>query len=564
MKMKRLISFVIVLLLMCGMPVSAFADTWYVDDGSITVIATESGQTVSQGETIINDDAPVITQSNSSTPTTNTVTINAAENATANVTIQDVNINTGSRGGSAIRTAGAGNVVIELDGTNTVQSSGAYAGVQKTNFGNLTIADENGTDGSLKATGGNHGAGIGGGPAVGSNGSDITISGGTIEAIGGDNGAGIGGGGGGFGSNITISGSAEVTAKGGESGAGIGGGAGNIGYNITISGGTIEAIGGDNGAGIGGGGGGFGSNITISGSAEVTAKGGESGAGIGGGASNLGTNITISGGNVEASGGASASGIGGGAGGTGSIITITGSAEVTAKGGTSGAGIGGGRQNTGIDITVSGDAQVKAQGGCDRVYPSVHFGSGAAIGEGGNDDPDNNAGAEVDPNTDALTTNGKIEYYSPGANMENDNPIKTVTGTVPPQNEEKPPVDEEKPDRPSQSAEAVYSEPLYRVIDQDGKDIPYKAEQSRGVLTITVDADFASLTGSLGGINALKEQGIDTIVFVTKGASSTFALSDLLAQGSTGDSYTLNHNGDTVSFTLGEAKTDINEILAQP
>ena len=505
MKMKRLISFVIVLLLMCGMPVSAFADTWYVDDGSITVIATESGQTVSQGETIINDDAPVITQSNSSTPTTNTVTINAAENATANVTIQDVNINTGSRGGAAIQTAGAGNVVIELDGTNTVQSSGAYAGVQKTNFGNLTIADENGTDGSLKATGGNHGAGIGGGPAVGSNGSDITISGGTIEAIGGDNGAGIGGGGGGFGSNITISGSAEVTAKGGESGAGIGGGAGN-----------------------------------------------------------LGTNITISGGNVEASGGASASGIGGGAGGTGSIITITGSAEVTAKGGTSGAGIGGGRQNTGIDITVSGDAQVKAQGGCDRVYPSVHFGSGAAIGEGGKDDPDNNAGAEVDPNTDALTTNGKIEYYSPGANMENDNPIKTVTGTVPPQNEEKPPVDEEKPDRPSQSAEAVYSEPLYRVIDQDGKDIPYKAEQSRGVLTITVDADFASLTGSLGGINALKEQGIDTIVFVTKGASSTFALSDLLAQGSTGDSYTLNHNGDTVSFTLGEAKTDINEILAQP
>ena len=148
--------------------------------------------------------------------------------------------------------------------------------------------------------------------------------------------------------------------------------------------------------------------------------------------------------------------------------------------------------------------------------------------------------------------------------MENDNPIKTVTGTVPPQNEEKPPVDEEKPDRPPQSAEAVYSEPLYRVIDQDGKDIPYKAEQSRGVLTITVDADFASLTGSLGGINALKEQGIDTIVFVTKGASSTFALSDLLAQGSTGDSYTLNHNGDTVSFTLGEAKTDINEILAQP
>ena len=106
--------------------------------------------------------------------------------------------------------------------------------------------------------------------------------------------------------------------------------------------------------------------------------------------------------------------------------------------------------------------------------------------------------------------------------------------------------------------------PLYRVIDQNGEDIPHKAERKDGVLTVTVDADFASLTGSLGGINALKEQGIDTIVFITNGASSAFALSDLLAQGSTGDIYTLNHNGDTVSFTLGEAKTDINEILAQP
>ena len=85
-----------------------------------------------------------------------------------------------------------------------------------------------------------------------------------------------------------------------------------------------------------------------------------------------------------------------------------------------------------------------------------------------------------------------------------------------------------------------------------------------GVLTVSVEADFASLTGTLGGINALKEQGIDTIVFVTKGASSAFALSDLLAQGSTGDSFTLTHDGGAVSFTLGEAKTDVSDILAQP
>ena len=93
MKTKRFVSTLLALLLVCGLPVSAFADTWYVDDGNITVNATDSGQTVTQGTNVdVPDSAPVITQSNSSTPTTNTVTITATENATANVTIQDVNI----------------------------------------------------------------------------------------------------------------------------------------------------------------------------------------------------------------------------------------------------------------------------------------------------------------------------------------------------------------------------------------------------------------------------------------------------------------------------------------
>ena len=110
------------------------------------------------------------------------------------------------------------------------------------------------------------------------------------------------------------------------------------------------------------------------------------------------------------------------------------------------------------------------------------------------------------------------------------------------------------------AADTVYSDPLYRVIDQNGEDIPHKAERKDGVLTVTVDADFASLTGSLGCINAMIEQGIDTIVFVTNGASSAFALSDLLAQGSTGDSYTLIHDGDAVSFTLSSG-ADLGNIL---
>lgn len=259
--------------------------------------------------------------------------------------------------------------------------------------------------------------------------------------------------------------------------------------------------------------------------------------------------------------------------GSGSDITITGSAKVTATGGDKASGIGGGYiryQNTnngGSNITVSEDAQVKVQGGVRDYRSGSYDGAGAAIGNGGTWEQD---GAEVSPNTDVLTTNGKIEYYAPGANMGTEVPYKTVTGTyVPPQDEEKPPVDEEKPDQPSQSAEesaaeAVYAAPLYRVINQDGKDILHQDARKDGVLTITVDADFASLTGKLGGIQTLKAQGVDTIVFVTNGATSTFALADLLSQGNTGDSYTLTHDGAAVSFTLGAGKTDISDILAKP
>ena len=518
---KRIISLAIALLLVCGMPVSAFADTWYVDDGNITVNATESGQTVSQGETTTPDDAPVITQHDSSISTTNTVTINAAENAEANVTLSGVNIYPGDTEGFGIQTTGAGDVFIELDGTNKVVSGDKNAALEKNNDGNLTIADSKG-DGSLTAIGTTGGAGIGG--AAGKSADNITITGGNVKATGIYFGAGIGGGNGGDGSNITITDSAEVTAKGG-----------------------------DHGAGIGGGNGGEGSNITISGSAEVTATGGNHGAGIGGGNGDSGSHITISGGTVAATGGNFGAGIGGGYRGSGSDITISGSAEVDAKGGESGAGIGGGYNGSGSNITITEDAQVKAQGGINNNS----YATGAAIGNGGKDN--DVIGDEVEPNTDKLTPNGKIEYYAPGANMETADPVRTVIGSyVPPQ-------DEEKPDQPSQSAEesaedTVYSDPLYRVIDQNGEDIPHKAERKDGVLTVTVDAYFAGLTGSLGGINALKEQGIDTIVFITNGASSAFALSDLLAQGSTGDSYTLTHDGDTVSFML-DSGADLGNIL---
>ena len=619
MKTKHLISAVLALLLACSLPVTALAAEYDLAEGSVTVIATESGQTVTHGSNAaVPDDAPVIIQSNSETPTANTVTIKAEENATANVTLDGVNIDTRGTHKAAVEIQGEGDVVIELDGSNTVQSGWERAGVEKntrdpwgtnpgSGNGNLTITDENETHGSLKATGGSLGAGIGGGHDR-------------------------------SGSNITITGNAEVTAQGGYSAAGIGGGDDNDGRNITISGNAeVIAIGGDLGAGIGGGSAcGDGSYITIEGNAKVTAKGGDYAAGIGGGESCDGSNITI-----------------------------TGSAEVTATGGSMGAGIGGGAWCTGSEnITVSGDAQVKAQGGVETNNPAT----GAAIGDGAQYNSDI-PGREETPNTDALNE-GWIAAYAPGTeNMDtavpnsltykDDNGYLTTSSNAVPFTKQKPTCTEDGyragftvgntqvggetlpatghnvpngytpqndatcttlgtmkgycpncqttvtiPDPNSEYAphsftnyisnpDATYDHdgtktarcdfcdatdtipdpgsklvwataPLYRVIDQDGKDIPHKAERKDGVLTVTVDADFASLTGSLGGINALKEQGIETIVFITNGASSAFALSDLLAQGSTGDIYTLNHNGDTVSFTLGEAKTDINEILAQP
>ena len=97
----------------------------------------------------------------------------------------------------------------------------------------------------------------------------------------------------------------------------------------------------------------------------------------------------------------------------------------------------------------------------------------------------------------------------------------------------------------------------YWVCDPEGQSIPYQAQQKDGVLTVTVQADTASLRGTTGSLRQLKAQGITEIRFVTKGVQSAFTLSDLLASGT--GSFTLTHDGDKVTFTLGD--TDISGIL---
>ena len=196
---------------------------------------------------------------------------------------------------------------------------------------------------------------------------------GSLTATGGNNAAGIGGGFQGNGENITITGG-TVNATGGFSAAGIGGGREGKGENITITGGTVNATGTD-GAGIGGGNGGVGKNITITGG-TVTAAGGFGNAGIGGGNGSDGENITITGGSVTATGGEFAAGIGGSNGGSGNNITITGGTVNTTGGDNGGAGIGGGAEGGGgNNITIKGGT-VTATGGGYRGN------SGAGIGGG--------------------------------------------------------------------------------------------------------------------------------------------------------------------------------------
>ena len=507
MKGKKILSTLLALLLLANLPVSALAADWDIGNGDITVNAGSGGQTVTQGSQVdIPDSAPVITGSS----TENTVTINADKDQTASVTLSGVNIDVSSAVRAAVSTNGEGNVSIELDGDSTLKSGLNHAGLEKNNGGSLTIADED-KNGKLTAEGGGYGAGIGGGNR--GTGSDITISGGEVNATGGAYGAGIGGGNRGTGSNITISGG-EVEATGGRWSAGIGGGQGGSGNNITISGGKVNATGGYAGAGIGGGENGDGSDIIIS-SGEVKATGGSYGAGIGGGCGDSGSDITISGG------------------------------EVKATGGENGAGIGGGCYRDGNNITVSGDAKLKVQGGVEDDTD----GAGAGIGNGGSSAYGSQIpGAEVEPDTSGLTT-GRIEYYAPGADMETDKPTSTTVGAS---------SQPEKPTDPGADA------PLYRVTDKDGKDIAHKAERKDGVLTVTVDADFAILTGKLSSINTLKRQGIEKIVFVTNKAASTFQAADLLEKGASGDEYRLTHDGATVTFVVSEKNTDVSGILIQP
>ena len=559
-------------------------------------------------------------------PTSVITLINNFANTVLNLTLRDVKIDVSDTGRenhagkAALSVQGKGNVEIELDGKNELKSGYYRAGLEKTSAGTLTLKDnKEAGSGSLNAEGGALSAGIGGSynDYSANNGTkNIIITGSTVTATGGDGGAGIGGGNGGAAENITITGStvtatgggsvlgfggagiggggdgrnsdsngknititgSTVTAKGGNGSAGIGGGVAGIGEAITITGSTVTATGGIGAAGIGGGIGGSGKAITITGG-RVTATGNSGGAGIGGGERCDGENITITGSTVTATGDRGGAGIGGGAGesnrGNGNNITITGSTvtaisngcgqrgngggagigggcnrngshitinggTVTAEGGDHGAGIGGGAKGSGSNVTVSGAAQVTAIAGKGDRWD----GAGATIGSGGSTkNPDGTftpgSGQEIQANISGLIT-GWIHHiiYDP-ALVSEDNPDGILKEWWEP---ERPQPNPEDPNAPAEeSNEVSLGTPGLHVETLEGDPLPFDARQQGSTLRVTSDTLAARLHGTRQALEALREQGVEQIQFVTTLKTTTLSVEDLLAEG--GSWFALEHDG---------------------
>ena len=466
------------------------------------------------------------------------------------------------------------------------------------------------TGGGVNAIGGLAAAGIGGG--IGGNGSNITISGGKVGATNGLNGAGIGGGQHGSGSNITISGG-EVNAIGGKNGAGIGGGHTGDGSDIIISGGEVSASGGVNGAGIGGGLRSKGNDITVSGDTKLKVRGGVeddidgAGAGIGDGGSNA-DGSRIPGAEVEPD--ICALNPGGKieyyaprssmsetpnktvTNPTGDFVwdsgTVTTPATCTGKGVRTYTCTSSSHTKTedipALNHSFAGQAYVSDNNAtCEqdgtKTAKCVRYGTGDCTETDTVTDTGSKLGHffEVEDyvsNNDATceqdgTKTAKCVRYGTGDCMETD----TVTDTdsklghlfedYVSNNDATYAHDGTKTAKcvrydqcgethtmPDEGSRLI-APPLYRVTDKDGRDIAYTAEQKGGVLTVTVDADFAVLTGRLSGMTALRAQGVEKIIFVTNGAKTAVKLSTIISKLTANGVFCLTHDGKAATFTLG-------------
>ena len=598
---QRAAALVLTAAMLTTLTVPAFAGTWYIEDGDITISAGESGNNVTQNkETTVNDHDTIITNREEGA-SSHTVTIDAKDkDDKVEVTLKDVNIDASSRSEAAVSVTGKGDTTIELDGDNELKSGAGHAGLEhnKTDTsGELTIQDKD-NNGSLEAAGGFKGAGIG---SAGSNDAQVKITGGNITATSDDWGAGIGSGSYGTGT-VEITGG-EINATGGYLGAGIGGGCNGSG-NVTISGGTITAAGSDGAAGIGGGyyngatvtitgdaviknasstkygagiGGGNGSdgNVTISGNAKIeNATGGYGAAGIGGGA--FSSPDKIGNGNVvikdnakidNVQGGAYGAGIGGGIYGL-SNVTIEGNTKVNATGGAGGAAIGGGAgaennsDNNGNQITIksneNGSPTINAVGGGTDEGEKIVIG-GAGIGAGCESDADADITLEGKVTITATAGKDNVAIGANGIEQEFSGLAEgsSITRYDPEGNDITLPTDP-VPAVPSSSgggsADASVQESVFPglvVTDKDGQRISYTSIRGNNVLSLRVGRFTASLRASLATLRQLRAEGIDTITFQTILCSTTLSVDELLAMGGEDTEVVLTHHIRSSMLTVG-------------
>lgn len=618
---RRLFALALALLLAVSLPVSALAATWYLEDGDITIRATESGQTVSQGDKHdVKDDDTTITQRNSETATDKTIKIETTGGATADVTIENVNI---SSGGDAID-VGSSSANITLKGKNklfsesksalhvssgdvTIDGGGSLkAGIQddiedsynhNAKIGSHEDEDMSGTihitgdatvttdDNAAQVCGGD-GAGIGSGEDGNMSGTIIIDGKAHVEASSNDRGAGIGSGDdGSVSGEIIIGGSAHVSAIGAENSAGIGtGDDGDFTGSITIDGNanvTAKAGGDHNGydgSGIGtGDDGDFAGTVTIGGNATVVAAGSDEGCGIGSsdGEDMNGTIIIRDNAKVTAYGGKNGAAIGAEDGGdlTGKIIivgnAIVNTGVVDDEGNILPDSIGyiGDGQETNHDsanghYVIGSDVTINGISGSDiealKQYVNMRLNS--------NGEPENLTKLEIRSENGEFTVDasgeGKVEKILYGGSET----VPTAPGTYPVTcvvrlgNGTTLEFQIGTFIVPEPPAEAAQPAPVYHVTDKDGNQIPYTAAREGGVLTIRADAAYARLTLTADEAQALTAQSVEKVVFITTSATSAFRPADLTAYASEAP-FVLTHDGETVTFTAGE--TDLASLLLQ-
>ena len=487
---QRAAAFALTAAMLITLAAPAFAKTWHIEDGDITVKAgdTKGTNKVSQGESTDVPDTDTVITNREKNASSNTVTIETNDkNDKVEVTLKDVNIDTSSRNKAAVSVTGEGDTNIKLDGDNALKSDIYRSGIYGSGSGSLTISG--GENDSLTAQGGSGANGI-------SSSGSLTISGGTVTANGDDGGRGISSSG-----SVTISGGSTVTANGGNGTISGGDGICSNG-GVTISGGsTVTANGGNGGSLVGGDGIRSGGGLTVS-DGTVTAKGGngDSKDGYGGDGIRSFDRVAISGGTVEAAGGNGSTG--GGSGIYSSVIDLSGSLELTAKAG-----------------SPNGKALLQAGHELDLDTIKDKLGPGAKVTV-----------------TDA---DGKVNQVSIPRPVEPEEPV------IP---EESSSSSDGGSATPSTPASPL---PGLTVTDKSGAVISYTSTQSGNTLTVCVGRFTASFRISLAALRQLRAEGIETITFQTILCSTTLSVDELLAMGGEDAEAVLTHRLTDSSLTVG-------------